>query len=56
MQIEYFPEPEERQVLATCEECQEEIFAGEPVYSINNRLYCENCVEKTTIEDFLEVG
>jgi formylmethanofuran dehydrogenase subunit E len=42
--------PEERQVYAICDECGEEIYESEFVYTLGGHVYCEDCVEDSRRE------
>jgi formylmethanofuran dehydrogenase subunit E len=37
--------PEERQVVAICDECGEGILEGEDLYTLGGHVYCVDCVE-----------
>lgn len=45
---------EEPKVARECTECSEELYYGEEVYVIGEKVYCEDCVRKTILEEEIE--
>lgn len=37
--------------LKECTECECDLYEGETVYIIGNKIFCEDCVVKTELED-----
>lgn len=52
-------EPESGDVIGYCEECGEEIYAGEDLWEIKGDLYCGSCIrsamtQKYEMENYFE--
>ena len=48
---DYRYEREEPKPVGVCSSCKDKVYAGEEVYKIDNKFYCEDCVRKVILEE-----
>jgi DNA-directed RNA polymerase subunit RPC12/RpoP len=48
---DYRYEREEPKPAGVCNSCGDKVYIGEEVYKIDNKIYCEDCVEKVILEE-----
>ncbi len=48
--VEYFPEPEEQEIVIECDLYQWPLFHGDTVYELMNKYICKECVEDAESE------
>ena len=48
---EYRYERKKAKPIKICSECYCDLYAGEKVYVIGNKVYCEDCVREVILED-----